>query len=122
MIVKKSHYIFSILVAAATILSVINYFPFNCVFLILMPFYVVVLFGLPGIFLNLAYKSSGIVRRNALLIVVGILMFEFGIVFDIPEARELWIGVPEIILKFGAPLLQIFGTLLIRKGFPRDIY
>lgn len=121
MILKKSRYFFSILTIGVTILSIINYYPYNSVFLILMPLYIIVLFGMPAIFIFMAAKSSGSVRKHSLIITVGILLFEFGIAFDIPEARELWAFIPPLILQFLSPSLQIIGAIGIRIGFPRDI-
>jgi hypothetical protein len=121
-IVKKTHYIFSGLVIVATVLSIINY-ALPATMIILAPLYVVVLLGLPIIFINLAIKSSGSIRKNALLVAIGIILFEFGIAFDVPEAASIWINIPGMreFTKFASPSLQIVGSIMIYKGFPKEI-
>jgi hypothetical protein len=121
-IVKKTHYFFSGLVISATILSIINYL-FTATMIVLAPIYVVVLLGLPLIFINLAVKSSGSIRKNALLVAVGIIFFVFGVAFDVPEAASIWINISGMrqFTKFASPLLQIVGSLMIYKGFPKEI-
>lgn len=120
-IIKKTHYFFSILVIIVTVLSIINYqVPETMV--LLAPLYVVVLLGLPLIFINLARQTQGSVRKNALSVAIGILCFEFGIAFDVPEAASIWINVPglPLITQIASPILQIIGCILIWKGFPKD--
>jgi len=120
-ILKKSRYFFSILVVVVTILSILNYI-YPAAMVILTPLYIIVLFGLPIIFINLAIKSSGAVRKNALIVAIGIFLFELGIAFDIPEAASIWINVPGLpeFTKLASPVLQIIGCTLIWKGFPRE--
>ncbi len=120
-ILKKSHYFFSILVIVVTILSLLNYM-YPIIMFILAPLYILVLLGLPIIFIVLGIKSSGDVRKNAFIIAIGIVMFEVGIAFDVPEAASIWINVPGMreITQFASPLLQIVGSILIWKGFPRE--
>ncbi|MGV9172223.1 MAG: hypothetical protein ACOC44_15190 [Promethearchaeia archaeon] len=121
-IVKKTHYIFSALVLVATILSIVNY-AFPATMIILAPLYVVVLLGLPFIFINLAIKSSGSIRKNALIVAIGIILFAFGIAFDVPEAASIWMNIPGMpeVIKFASPVLQIVGSLMIYRGFPKEV-
>jgi len=121
-ILKKTHYLFSTLVIVVTFLSILNY-AYPIIMVILTPLYIGVLLALPGVFLNLARKTSGSVRKNALIVAFGIILFVLGVAFDIPEAASIWMNVPGLqsITKFASPSLQIVGTLLMWKGFPRDV-
>ncbi len=120
-ILKKTHYIYSCLVIAATILSIINYQ--IDVMIILTPIYVVVLLGIPIVFLNLARKMSGNLRTKAIMVAIGVIIFVLGIAFDVPEAASIWIGIPgfQDFAKIGSPIFQIIGILLLNYGFPREI-
>jgi hypothetical protein len=120
-ILKKTHYFFSIMVILTTVLSIVNYqIP---IIAFLAPLYVIVLLGMPLIFLNLARKSSGSVRRNALIVAIGIVFFVLGVAFDIPEAASIWATIPGMqdITKFASPILQIIGVIMMWKGFPREV-
>ena len=120
-ILKKTHYLFSILVIVATVLSIINY-SYPAIMFILTPLYAVVLLGLPIIFLNLARQTSGSIRKNALIVAIGIILFELGVAFDVPEAAIYWIAVPGLpeFTKFASPGFQIIGSLMIYRGFPKQ--
>ena len=121
-ILKKTHFIFSFLVIVATILSIINYFE-PIVMFILTPIYIVVLVCMPLVFINLARKSRGSVRKRALIVAIGFILWVLGVAFDIPEAASIWITVPGLpeITKFASPILQIVGIILLGKGFPREV-
>ena len=120
-ILKKTHYIYSGLVIAVTILSIINYE--ISVMVILTPLYVIVLLGIPIVFLNLARKMSGNLRTKSIMVAIGVIIFVLGIAFDVPEASSIWIGIPgfQDFAKIGAPIFQIIGILLLNYGFPREI-
>ena len=93
-------------------------------FYIILIVYVLILIGIPLVFLNLAIKTSGQVRTNSLLVMMGIIFFAFGVAFDIPEARILWQNLGEdfvFIIHVIAPFMSFGGIVLIRKGFPREI-
>ena len=115
-IVKKTHFLFSIFVILTTIVSIIDFIT-RAIFFITMPFFIITILGLPIIFLNLARNSSGYIRKNAIIITLGILLFEFGIAFDIPDAQFLWEGFPDIFLAIAPPVMQIFAIIILRKRF-----
>lgn len=119
--VTKKFPFFTVLVVIMIILSILNYrFPIFMV--VLAPLYIIVLLGISILFFILAYKSSGTIRKNALIIAVGIVLFELGIAFDIPESASIWITIPGmyVFTKFASPILQIIGCILIQKGFPKE--
>ena len=98
------------------ILSIIDFITRNLLWLTL-PFFVITVLGLPLIFSYLAIKSSGQVRKNSLLVVVGTLCFIFGIAFDIPDGRPVFIILGEPFLSIVAPILQIVACIILRKSF-----
>ena len=57
------------------------------------------------------------------MVALGMLLYELGIIFDIPEAAPLWSMVPGLIDVVGiiAPIAQLAGIYCVRKGFPREI-
>lgn len=120
-IIHKTHYFFSLLTIAVTILSIINY-GYPATMIILTPLYIVVLLGLPLIFFNLAIKSSGSIRKNAITVAIGIILFVLGIAFDVPEAASIWITIHGMMefTKFASPILQIIGSIMIYSGFPKE--
>ncbi|MHA1147865.1 MAG: hypothetical protein ACTSR8_06430 [Promethearchaeota archaeon] len=120
-ILKKTHYFFSILTITVTTLSIINY-GYPATMLILAPLYVIVLLGLPLIFFSLAIKSSGSIRKNSIIVAVGIILFVLGVAFDVPEAASIWINIPGMMefTKFASPILQIVGSIMIYSGFPKE--
>jgi len=120
--IKKTHFMFSVMVIVAIILSIINYFNPD-VMIILTPIYIFVLLGIPLVFINLAIKASGEVRKKSLIVALGVILFVVGIAFDVPEAAAIWIEVPGMqdFTKFAAPCLQIGGVLLLNYGFPREV-
>lgn len=128
-ILKKTHFVFCGLVIFCTVLSFINYMItdrglYEIFFYIIMIVYILILIGIPLVFLNLAIKSSGSVRTNSLLVTIGIVLFAFGVAFDIPEARILWQNLGEgfvFTIHVAAPIMSFVGVVLIRKGFPREI-
>ncbi len=119
--IKKTHYLFSMLVVVLTVLSLFNYF-IPEIMIILIPLYVVTLLSFPCIFINIAVKGTGLVRKKAIIITIGMIIFILGVMFDIPEGASIWITVPGLpeFTKFGAPICQLSGAILIRKGFVKE--
>jgi len=120
--IKKTHFMFSVLVIVAAVLSIVNY-EFPDIMLLLTPIYIIVLLGIPLVFINLAIKGSGSVRRKALMVAIGVIIFVLGIAFDVPEAAVIWMNVPGLpeFAKFASPIFQIIGIILLYFGFPREI-
>lgn len=115
-ILKRTHYIFSIVVWIFLLVSVIDLI-IRKIFFITMVLFIFTIGGLPLIFLNLARNSSGSVRKTAIIATIGVLLFEVGIAFDIPDARILWVGIPDIFLAIAPASMQILSILFLRKGF-----
>lgn len=120
--------VFTILVPIACILSIwfTFYSPFdpmyNLLFTIVLPIYAIILLGIVGLYIYLAIKSSGEVRRNSIMIIFGILLFEFGILFALPEAQKSVFGaIPLDILLLLAPIFSIIGVILQIRGFKTSI-
>lgn len=119
--IKKTHFAFSAMVIAVTVLSILNYF--NDLFMIILaPLYIFVLLGIPLTFINLAIKASGDVRRKSLMVAFGVIIFVFGIAFDVPEAAAIWIAIPGMpdFTKIASPIFQIIGLIMLNIGFPRS--
>jgi len=115
-LVKKSHFFFSIVVWITCIISIIDFITRNLLWLTL-PFFVITVLGLPLIFLYLAAKSSGQVRKNSIIVAIGAVLFILGIAFDIPDGRPLFIILGEPVLEIVPPLLQIIACVMLWKGF-----
>jgi hypothetical protein len=117
-IVKKTHYLLSSLVIIETIVSILNYY-IPELFVIMLALFLIMTLGLPAIFINVALKMPGIVRKKASIVAIGILFFIAGVAFDIPEGTSLWIGIPGFpdITRILAPSLHIITIFLFWKGF-----
>ncbi|MHA1147866.1 MAG: hypothetical protein ACTSR8_06435 [Promethearchaeota archaeon] len=115
-LVKKSHFFFSIVVWITCVISIIDFITRNLLWLTL-PFFIATVLGLPVIFFYLAGKSSGEVRKNSLLVAVGVVMFIFGIAFDIPDGKPIFIIFGDVFLAVVPPILQILAIIILRKGF-----
>jgi len=115
-LVKKTHYLFSILVWITCVISIIDFIVRNLLWLTL-PFFIATVLGLPLIFFYLAAKSSGAVRKNSLLVAIGIVLFILGIALDIPDGRPLFIALGDVFLAIVPPILQIIACILLYKGF-----
>ena len=103
---------------ATFILTIVNYFIPEAIIILIIPFIIAVL-GVPGCYLYVAWISTGDVRKNAILMFLGLLLFIFGITFDAPTTTRIWVNVPLLpeFSKFGAPILMIIGALLYRYSF-----
>ncbi len=122
---KRTKYIFTILVPITTVISIwftvdpVNY---DLLFTITIPLYLVILFGIIFMYIYLAVKTSGEVRRNSIMIIFGILLFELGIIFALPEAQgTLWASIPLEVLWILAPVLSIVGVILQIRGFRTSV-
>ena len=113
------------MVVFCTVLSFINYMItdpdlYQIFFILIMVVYIIILVGIPLVFFNLARKTHGQIRKNSLLVAVGIVLFALSVVFDIPEARPL-LGEIGQSIRIIAPIFAIIGLWWVRKGFPREI-
>lgn len=117
-VIKKTHYLFSIVVWITTIVSIIDFIRRDLLWLT-MPFFLVTVLGVPLIYISLAVKSSGAVRKKAVLVFTGIALFILGVIFDIPDAQFLWVAIPPDILGILAPCCHIISCFFLRKGFQR---
>jgi len=122
---KRTKYIFTILVPITTVISIwftvdpVNY---ELLFNITIPLYLLILFGIIFMYIYLAVKTSGEVRRNSIMIIFGILLFELGIIFSLPEAQgTLWAAIPIEVLWIIAPVLSIIGVVLQIRGFKTSV-
>ncbi|MHA1273767.1 MAG: hypothetical protein ACTSQP_07940 [Promethearchaeota archaeon] len=121
--IKKTHYLFSILTLITLAISVLNYWlPENIsipyiTFYIVYPLWITTLLALPSIYVGLAIISSGIVRRKAIILVIGIVIFEFSVAMNSPEATPVFIALGPYILLWAVPCMQILGCYLLYKGF-----
>ena len=112
---KKHHYYFVIF-----LIAIINFIVGDIILLYITgALFVIVVTGLPIIFLNLGLKTSGALRKNCFFVAIGIILSACGVAFDIPEARVYWIGIPGFleVIKFVAPMLQIGGCIFLGIGF-----
>ncbi len=119
-VVKKTHYFFSIWVWVVTAISMIDFVTRALTAINVILFLVLVL-GLPLIFLNLAIKSRGSVRRNAFLVFIGILFFILSVAFDIPDGKPIFGALPAEILAIVPPICAIVSCLFFRKGFSTEV-
>lgn len=120
--------IFTILVPIACVLSIwfTFYSPadpiYNLLFSIVIPIYAIILLGIVGMYIYLAIKSTGPVRRNSVMIIFGVLLFELGIIFALAEVQKTIFGaIPLDILMILAPIFSIIGVLLQIRGFLTSI-
>ena len=120
--------IFTILVPIVTILSIwmTTYSlldpTYNLLFSFVIPIYAVILLGIVGMYIYLAIKSVGEVRRNSIMIIFGVLLFELGIIFALPEAQiTLFAAIPLDTLLILAPICSILGVILQIRGFKTSI-
>jgi hypothetical protein len=120
--------IFTILVPIAAILSIwmttyaLGSSTYNLLFAIVIPIYAVILLGIVGMYIYLAIKSAGEVRRNSIMIIFGILLFELGILFALPETQTtLFAAIPLDTILILAPVFSIVGVILQIRGFKTSI-
>ena len=82
-------------------------------FYITIPFYLLVLFGIISIYIYLTISTTGEVRRNSIMIIFGIILFELGLVFALPEVQvSILAHLPLEFLWITAPILSIIGVIL----------
>lgn len=121
--IVKSKYIFTACVVILSIIAITNYFIIIDIFIWQIPFFATVLLGIPSIYIYLAIKSSGQIRKNSLYISLGMLLFEIGVVFGVPNIQRIistsfafgWIF--EIL----APILHIIGIFILIKAFTTEM-
>ena len=123
---KRKKYIFTILVPITTAISiwftVVDQATYDLLFTITVPLYLLILFGIVGMYVYLAGSTSGQVRKNSIMIIFGILLFELGLVFALPEAQtSLFSAIPIDILWIAAPILSIIGVILQIRGFRTSV-
>lgn len=122
---KNTKYIFTILVPITAILSIwftVDPVHYDLLFSITIPLYIVILFGIVGMYIYLAISTSGTVRRNSIMIIFGVLLFELGLVFALPEAQiSIWGSIPTDLLWILAPSLSIIGVILQIRGFKTSV-
>ena len=111
-VLKKSYHIMSGLVVIVVVLSFVTYFIPDTIFILTIP-YLIVILGLPAIYAYLAIISEGRVRKNALFVFIGALLFLLGNAFDVPSIAKLIAGIPSLpeIAQIAAPPLQIVGGM-----------
>ena len=121
----KTKYFFTLLVPITTVLSIwftIDLANYQLLFYITIPFYLLVLFGIIFIYIYLAISTPGEVRRNSIMIIFGILLFELGLVFALPEVQvSILAQLPLDFLWITAPILSIIGVILQIRGFKTSI-
>jgi hypothetical protein len=122
-IIKRTHHILSILALTTLFLSVLNYWlpeeisvPYFTMYVV-YPLWIPTLLALPIIYVVLAIKSTGVVRKNAILVLLGITAFEFLIAFNSPEATPVFIGLGPYILWWGTPIFNVLAVYLLYRGF-----
>ncbi|HUY00460.1 MAG TPA: hypothetical protein VMV49_12950 [Candidatus Deferrimicrobium sp.] len=124
-IFKGTKYFFTILVPITTVLSIwmtVSVAYYDLIFSFVIPLYLLILFGIICMYIYLAIKTSGEVRKNSIMIIFGILLFELGLVFALPEAQKsIWAAIPTEIIILLAPIFSIIGVLLQIRGFKTSI-
>ncbi len=122
-IFKKTKFLLTILSLVEGALSINIYFFFNLIiyWVAIFNFFIVGYF-IPLLFLNMARKTpSGAIRNGCILIAIGMFLFVTGVMIDLPEtAYFLYLlsqEVPEITVRFTAPIILTSGLLLFSLGF-----
>ena len=117
-ILKKTHHFFSIIVLIDITLSILNYF-IPELFVLLTIIFLILVLVVPGCYIYVAWISTGDIRRNALLMMIGLMLIIFGLTLDSPTTAGLYVKIPFMpeFAKFGAPSLQILGAILYRYTF-----
>lgn len=121
--IVKSRYFFSVCVVILSVIAISNYLLIIDIFIWQIPFFVIVLLGIPSIYIYLALKSRGQIRKNSLLTSLGMLLFEIGVALGIPNIQRLLtstIAFPWII-EFIAPILHIIGVFIIVRALTRKM-
>jgi len=121
---KRTKYLFTICVPIITVISIFDSLEPNrdatngSIWLyISIPFFIILLFGIVFMYTYLAIKSSGAVRRNSIIIIFGMLVFEFGLIFALPDATFLFATIPPDFMTISAPILMTLGVFLQIQGF-----
>lgn len=122
--IKKTHYIMSILTLVGGSVTIITLNIRTPEYIAIYTFFGTMLIsGIPLMYLILAFKSSGKVRINALIIAIAFLFIGLGIIFDGSTSTSLenWIsGLPELLVAFTPPTVFLIGWFLLILGFRRE--
>lgn len=122
--IKKTHYIMSILTLVGGSVTIITLNIRTPEYIAIYTFFGTILIsGIPLMYLILAFKSSGKVRINALIIAIAFLFIGLGIIFDgsTSSSLENWIsGLPELLVAFTPPIVFLIGWFLLIIGFRRE--
>jgi hypothetical protein len=124
-IFKKNKYILTALSIFEAIVSIINYLYLNMItFWLSAIFYFVPATFMSLLFINLSRKSpQGGIRNSSIIIAIGVLIFAFGVMIDLPETAYFnhiyGIKTPELLFRILSPILVIFGFSLLTYGFIR---
>ena len=86
------------MVIATFIITIINYFILAAIIILIIPFLIAVL-GVPGCYVYVAWVSTGDVRRNAVLMFIGLFLIILGITLDAPTTSKIWIDEDGICPK-----------------------
>jgi hypothetical protein len=114
-------FIFAALTLILLTISIANYFILENIFLYQVPFFIPVVLGFPAMYFYIASTTSGEVRKNSLLIAVGMIIFELGVVFAIPNAQASFLSaiMPAVVYEFLGPILHILGVVILYIGYSR---
>jgi hypothetical protein len=121
--IVKTRYIFTACVVILSIIAITNYFVVIDIFVWQIPFFAIVLLGIPSIYIYLAFKSSGNIRKNSLYISLGMLLFEMGVVFGVPNIQRILITSVAFgwIFEILAPILHIIGIFILIRAFTKKM-
>jgi hypothetical protein len=121
---RKSRYIVTIAAIMEGVVSVLNYFFFNDLIFYLSSVFFFVVMVMPLMFINLARKTpSGSFRKSSITIAIGITLFAFGVLNDLPEFAyfQYLTGIQaegsEIFSRYAAPISINLGIILLMFGF-----
>lgn len=85
-------------------------------------------FILPFMYLKVAYNSQGIIRRNALFVVIGIILLEMALTTQAHNIELIYPGfIIDFFTRFGFPFqvinpsIVIFCIFLIYKSYSQDL-
>jgi hypothetical protein len=121
--VIKTRYIFTALTAILIFIVFLKLIIHVETLPLQIPFFLVVVLGIPSIYFYIAIKSPGDVRRNSIILAIGMVIFIFGLAFAIPSLQEsIWSMIFPIswIYEILAPVLHIIGLILMYRGFLRS--
>ena len=118
--IKKTHYLFSIVSIAMGVIITLEALTRDltlAAFLIWL--FIIVMVGLPLMYLYIAIISSGSLRKRAIIIALGTLLTGIAFGMDQPTGTHVFGGILSNLSTVIVPIFQIIGFILVLNGFKR---